>query len=33
MVDFSKVSGQPSLYPPIVLQLNDNKPKPKTVVD
>ena len=26
MVDFSKVSGQPSLYPPIVLQLNDNKP-------
>ncbi len=26
MVDFSKVSGQPSLYPPIILQLNDNKP-------
>ncbi len=26
MVDFSKVTGQTNSYPPIVLQLNDNKP-------
>lgn len=26
MVDFSKVTGQTNSYPPIILQLNDNKP-------